>query len=66
MINLGLEADFGRLEGIVCWEVDVQEKHAPSIRRITLWHHYPVAKVRDDPVGQNHTCQWSIAFTINH
>lgn len=32
MVNLGLKADFGRFEGVICREVDIKEEHASSIR----------------------------------
>jgi hypothetical protein len=36
MINSRGEGEFGRLKGIVCREVDVEEKHAALKRRV-LW-----------------------------
>ena len=36
VINLGREADLGRLEGIIDWERDGEEKDAASIRRLPL------------------------------
>jgi len=36
VIDLGREADLGRLEGVVDWERDGEEKDTASIRRFPL------------------------------
>ena len=36
VIDLGREADFGRLEGVIDWERDGEEEDPASIRRLPL------------------------------
>ena len=38
MINFRRERDLGRLEGVVGWEVDVQEEHALMVRGVLGAH----------------------------
>ena len=40
VVDLGREADLGRLEGVVRGEGDREEEHAASVRRVTLEGQY--------------------------
>jgi hypothetical protein len=37
MVDAGREVDLGRLEGIVCWEVDGKEEDTARVWRIALF-----------------------------
>ena len=39
MINLGCEADLGRLEGVICREANGEEKDTARVWRVTLTQH---------------------------
>ena len=36
VVDLGREADLGRLEGVVGWERNGEEEHAAGVRRVAL------------------------------